>query len=60
MPKHREWHIFSYIQINKYLELPVAMRNLWSLEKKSILPLIQGDRRKTFNAVSYLFFMRFE
>jgi hypothetical protein len=47
-------------KINKYLELPVAMRNLWSLEKKSILPLIQGDRRKTFNAVSYLFFMRFE
>jgi hypothetical protein len=27
-------------KINKYLELSVAMRNLWSLEKKSILPLI--------------------
>jgi hypothetical protein len=27
-------------KINKYLELSVAMRNLWSLEKKSIIPLI--------------------
>jgi hypothetical protein len=27
-------------KINKYLELSVAMRNLWSLEKNSILPLI--------------------
>jgi hypothetical protein len=27
-------------KVNKYLELSVAMRNLWSLEKKSILPLI--------------------
>jgi hypothetical protein len=27
-------------KINKYLELSVAMRNLWSLEKISILPLI--------------------
>jgi hypothetical protein len=27
-------------KINKYLELSVAMRNLWCLEKKSILPLI--------------------
>jgi hypothetical protein len=27
-------------KINKYLELSVAMRNLWSLEKKNILPLI--------------------
>jgi hypothetical protein len=27
-------------KINKYLELPVAMRNLWSLEKNYILPLI--------------------
>jgi hypothetical protein len=26
-------------KINKYLELSVAMRNLWSLEKISILPL---------------------
>jgi hypothetical protein len=26
-------------KINKYLELSVAMRNLWCLEKKSILPL---------------------
>jgi hypothetical protein len=28
------------IKINKYLELSVAMRNLWCLEKISILPLI--------------------
>jgi hypothetical protein len=27
-------------KINKYLELSVAMRNLWSLEKNSVLPLI--------------------
>jgi hypothetical protein len=27
-------------KINKYVELSVAMRNLWSLEKNSILPLI--------------------
>jgi hypothetical protein len=27
-------------KMNKYLELSVAMRNLWSLEKNSILPLI--------------------
>jgi hypothetical protein len=27
-------------KINKYLKLSVAMRNLWSLEKISILPLI--------------------
>jgi hypothetical protein len=27
-------------RINKYLELSVAMRNLWCLEKISILPLI--------------------
>jgi hypothetical protein len=27
-------------KINKYLELSVTMRNLWCLEKKSILPLI--------------------
>jgi hypothetical protein len=27
-------------KINKYLELSVAMRNFWSLEKISILPLI--------------------
>jgi hypothetical protein len=27
-------------KINKYLELAVAMRNLWCLEKISILPLI--------------------
>jgi hypothetical protein len=27
-------------KINKYLELSVAMRNLWFLEKKSILPLV--------------------
>jgi hypothetical protein len=27
-------------KINKYLEFSVAMRNLWCLEKKSILPLI--------------------
>jgi hypothetical protein len=27
-------------KINKSLELSVAMRNLWCLEKKSILPLI--------------------
>jgi hypothetical protein len=27
-------------KINKYLELSVAMRNLWCLEKESILPLI--------------------
>jgi hypothetical protein len=28
-------------KINKYLELSVAMRNLWCLEKISILPLIR-------------------
>jgi hypothetical protein len=27
-------------KINKYLELSVAIRNLWCLEKNSILPLI--------------------
>jgi hypothetical protein len=27
-------------KINKYLELSVAMRNLWCLEKNSILPFI--------------------
>jgi hypothetical protein len=27
-------------KINKYLELSVAMRNLWCLEKLSILPLV--------------------
>jgi hypothetical protein len=27
-------------KINKYLELSVAMRNLWCLEKSSILPFI--------------------
>jgi hypothetical protein len=27
-------------KINKYLELSVAMRNLWCLEKNSILPLV--------------------
>jgi hypothetical protein len=27
-------------KINKYLELSVAMRNLWCLEKNSILPLL--------------------
>jgi hypothetical protein len=27
-------------KINKYLELSVAMRNLWCSEKNSILPLI--------------------
>jgi hypothetical protein len=30
----------SNTKINKYLELSVAMRNFWSLEKNSILPLI--------------------
>jgi hypothetical protein len=29
-------------KINKYLELSVAMRNLWCLEKNSILPLISA------------------
>jgi hypothetical protein len=28
------------IKINKYLELSVAMRNLWCLEKMTILPFI--------------------
>jgi hypothetical protein len=32
-------------KINKYLELSVAMRNLWCLEKKSILPLIISATR---------------
>jgi hypothetical protein len=27
-------------KINKYLELSVAMRNLWCLEKNSILPFV--------------------
>jgi hypothetical protein len=31
-------------KINKYLELSVAMRNLWCLEKNSILPLIISTR----------------
>jgi hypothetical protein len=31
-------------KINKYLEPSVAMRNLWCLEKKSILPLIISAR----------------
>jgi hypothetical protein len=29
-----------YTKINKYLELSVAMRNPWCLEKNSILPLV--------------------
>jgi hypothetical protein len=33
------------IKINKYLELSVAMRNLWCLEKNSILPLVISARR---------------
>jgi hypothetical protein len=32
-------------KINKYLELSVAMRNLWCLEKNSILPLIISATR---------------
>jgi hypothetical protein len=32
--------IVYYVKINKYLELSVAMRNLWCLEKISILPLV--------------------
>jgi hypothetical protein len=32
-------------KINKYLELSIAMRNLWSLEKISILPLIISAMR---------------
>jgi hypothetical protein len=32
-------HLYN-TKINKYLELSVAMRNLWCLEKNSILPLI--------------------
>jgi hypothetical protein len=31
-------------KINKCLELSVAMRNLWCLEKNSILPLIISAR----------------
>jgi hypothetical protein len=31
-------------KINKYLELSVAMRNLWCLEKISILPFIISAR----------------
>jgi hypothetical protein len=34
------WDTRYNTKINKYLELSVAMRNLWSLEKNSILPLI--------------------
>jgi hypothetical protein len=30
----------TYFRINKYLELSVAMRNLWCLEKNSILPFV--------------------
>jgi hypothetical protein len=33
-------HILGTFEENKYLELSVAMRNLWCLEKNSILPLI--------------------
>jgi hypothetical protein len=32
-------------KINKYLELSVAMRNLWCLEKISILPFIISATR---------------
>jgi hypothetical protein len=38
-------------KINKYLELSVAMRNLWCLEKISILPLVisaTGQYRNLF------------
>jgi hypothetical protein len=35
-------------KINKYLELSVAMRNLWSLEKVSILPLIISATQSLF------------
>jgi hypothetical protein len=34
------WHMTYNTKINKYLELSVAMRNLWCLEKNSILPFI--------------------
>jgi hypothetical protein len=34
------WHMTYNTKINKYLELSVAMRNLWCLEKISILPFI--------------------
>jgi hypothetical protein len=34
------WDTLYNTKINKYLKLSVAMRNLWCLEKISILPLI--------------------
>jgi hypothetical protein len=40
-------------KINKYLELSVAMRNLWSLEKKSILPLIISGTGIVSTAISF-------
>jgi hypothetical protein len=40
-------------KINKYLELSVAMRNLWSLEKNSILPLIISATGIVLTAISF-------
>jgi hypothetical protein len=41
-------------KINKYLELSVAMRNLWSLEKVSILPLIISATQSLFKNLKIL------
>jgi hypothetical protein len=41
-------------KINKYLELSVAMRNLWSLEKVSILPLIISATQWLFKNLKIL------
>jgi hypothetical protein len=46
-------------KINKYLELSVAMRNLWGLEKKSILPLTYNTRKGITNGSSKGWFQRF-
>jgi hypothetical protein len=35
-------------KINKYLELSVAMRNLWCLEKISILPLTGNQLNRVY------------
>jgi hypothetical protein len=41
-------------KINKYLELSVAMRNLWSLGKISILPLIISATQSLFKNLKIL------
>ncbi|WP_206737858.1 hypothetical protein [Klebsiella pneumoniae] len=40
-------------KINKYLELSVAMRNLWCLEKNSILPFKYNFSNRNSTAISF-------